>query len=354
MKNINQIQILNFIVKLLHPNLDIDLSNFSMNQRFWDELVRVGSAHLLLPSIFESLKRKNLANHIPSDLFSFLEEISSVNFNRNKSIFKQITFLSNIFNDNGINHVFLKGSALLILKPYNTLRERMVGDIDILVDEAQIFKARNLLLDLDFKEMDSGLKFFRKDIFKYRHLPRLTNSNYIAAVELHSHLLKSDFNHLLNPEKIFDEKDRILDTYNIPSIHDLWIHSILNWQINDNGMKINNLNFRTVNDVFYLEPDNLNFNTNNSCKAVKHFYSLLSLHSSHYPIYFRINKLIYNYNLKSKVFYRFNLFLFKFSGLIYIILNRISLLFKSKTYRNRIKTNHKILFKKLKFYWKKG
>ena len=32
-----------------------------------------------------------------------------------------------------INHVFLKGSALLILKPYNVISERMIGDIDILI-----------------------------------------------------------------------------------------------------------------------------------------------------------------------------------------------------------------------------
>ena len=134
----NKLDTYKFIAKLLHKNEHVNFSNFTINQLFWDNLVKIGSRHLILPSIFGSIKRKGLEQSFPKDLLSYLEEISKINYERNKLILIQIEYLSSLLKKHKIHHVFLKGATLLISKPYETVKERMIGDIDILVDEKDL------------------------------------------------------------------------------------------------------------------------------------------------------------------------------------------------------------------------
>ena len=68
-------------------------------------------------------------------MINYLKEISNINYERNVQILKQIDFNSTFQKKNKINHVFLKGSALIISNEYQALNDRMIGDIDILVEK---------------------------------------------------------------------------------------------------------------------------------------------------------------------------------------------------------------------------
>ena len=214
----------------------------------WDTIVSEGSRHLVLPTIYCRLKAKQLLNVLPEELNNYLEEITSINRNRNKAILKQINFISKILNENNINYVFLKGSTLIANDYYEDIAERMIGDIDILVAIDQLSDAYNLLKNNHYqaKEKTLGNKFF-----EHKHLPRLTSKEHICAVELHSRLFVSYKAKELKPENVLNEKINESNIFT-PSPKHLLIHNILNFQINDRGALFNSISFRSSYDTIIL------------------------------------------------------------------------------------------------------
>ena len=114
----------------------------------------------------------------------YLKEIYTINLSRNKILLKELNFISKIFLNHKINHVFLKGSALLIKNYYEDLGERMVGDIDILVDEKDYIKSVNLMKENGYVNIKNESKF------DSIHYPRLVSGTKTFALEIHKKLLK--------------------------------------------------------------------------------------------------------------------------------------------------------------------
>tara|TARA_Y100001954_G_C15829663_1_gene614579 strand:+ start:14975 stop:16045 length:1071 start_codon:yes stop_codon:yes gene_type:complete len=334
--------IFRFISQLLHPSAAVDDSYFPAPQIFWDRLVHLGSNQLVLPAIYQGLKRKKLESYAPKDLVYYLREIKDLNQNRNYDILKQINFLSDIFKRNQIDYVFLKGAAMLIKKPYDSINERMVGDIDILVSEKQVFRAQQLLLNEGFEAELSNEFSFTKGVFSdyhSKHLKRISHPSYIAAVEIHRRLLIKE-NNLIPPTDVLENKVQCKFGQWIPSKQHLWQHAILNWQYNDNGINQNFLAFRTILDVLYLEPKDLKLKL--APKAIKEFYSLLSLYYVGYKTYYPLKKLLYKWKLKSIIFENLYTFFINLNYLVSFGFSRIFLLLSSKTYRKRVLKNPKL------------
>ena len=139
--------------------------------------------------------------------------------------------------------------------------------------------------------------------------------------------------------------------YNIPSKNYLWRHSILNWQINDYGYVSNSVNFRTINDIFYLEPKNIKEKLKDEGKFFKSFYSLISVHLFQYPKYYPFRNFLYKLKLQSFFVMGVSIYYYKLSLLISLINERLWLFLSSKVYRNRVLKNPSILIKKIYNYW---
>lgn len=354
MPDYNRIQMFRFIAQLLHPTAVLDASYFPAPQIFWDHLVKLGSSQLVLPAIYGALKRKKLEHHVPQDLISYLQEISELNKKRNTDILKQIDFLSELFNGHLIEHVFLKGSALLITRPYDALSERMVGDIDILVSEKDLSRSQKLLLDQGFEAVSNEFSFVRgvfSDNYN-KHLKRIAHPNYIAAVEIHRRLLIKE-NHLIPPKDVLKNKLQSKQSYWIPSEQHLWKHAILNWQFNDGGMIRNFLTFKSVVDVLYLESKDDVLELKNESNAVKHFYSLLSFYYGNYKNYYHLKKMIYKWKLESIVFEKLSSFLKNLSSFFSLCFSRINFFLSSKIYRKRVINNRKLFVKRILDFWNK-
>jgi hypothetical protein len=343
-----------FMAQLLHPTAVVDASYFPAPQIFWDRLVQLGSNQLVLTAIYGALKRKKLIGHAPKDLVSYLQEITDLNYKRNSAILRQITFLSELFNKHKIDYVFLKGAAILITKPYDTMNERMVGDIDILVSQKALLRAQQLLLNEGFSSVSNKFSF-TKGIFpenSHKHLKRITHPNHIAAVEIHRRLLIKE-NHLIAPNNVIENKVQSKHGQWIPSKQHLWQHAILNWQYNDSGMARNALAFRSILDVLYLEPEDVMVELKMSSNASKHFYSLLSLYCGYYKTYYPKKKLVYKWKLQSKFFYKLHGFFRKLFSLVALVFNRTKLFFKSRTYRKRVLNHPKLLGQRILNFWNK-
>jgi len=177
----NQFKTLEIIGAILSFKYDTHLLKATLLEEStnWDEVVKLGSSQLVLPAIYCRLKEKHLLNYLPEDLILYLEEITTINRNRNLGILNEVQEISQLFNKHHINHVFLKGTALLVGNYYKDIGERMVGDIDVLVASNQLQKAYDLMLREEYKptiESNSMLK-----IMDFRHLPRLAKKNCIGC-----------------------------------------------------------------------------------------------------------------------------------------------------------------------------
>ncbi|NRD21348.1 nucleotidyltransferase family protein [Winogradskyella eckloniae] len=221
--------------------LETTFSDPSFN---WDAIVVEGSKYLVLPAIYCRLKSRRLLHLLPEELVLYLDEISSINRNRNRSILKQVHAISTLLNAHHINHVFLKGTALLVSGKYEDIAERMVGDIDILVSNEQLQDAFHLLKSNGYNKT-FGYAYEKSD---FRHLDRLISEQELAAIEIHSNLLIKNKRHLIDIPLVLQSKIEC-NGIAIPNFKTLSLHQILSWQLNDKGHYYNFPNFKVLYDV---------------------------------------------------------------------------------------------------------
>lgn len=345
--------ILNFIASLLHPSKEIDKQLFFPAQdEFWNRFVKIGSSHLVLPALYAAILRKKIKNYIPKELIEYLQEIHNLNLARNKLILNQINHIADIFDSNDIDYVFIKGAAILISKPYNSICERMLGDIDVLVAQKDLIKSYTVLKTRGYSETSEI--FFMKNINSHqmpRHIQRLVNPSYISAVEIHREALSHKNSHLLKAADILKSKKRILK-FCVPSKKNIWLNTIYNWQYNDLGLKLNYFNFKSVIDVLYTEPKNIKENIGLYNNPIKYYYNLISIYYPSYKVSYPLKKIHYLLQTNFFIFFKLNKSYVKFIFLANLFFSRLALLSKSKLYRQRVFKNSNQIFKKVKSIWK--
>ncbi|MFK7783325.1 nucleotidyltransferase family protein [Psychroserpens sp.] len=307
----------------------------------WEQFVYVASDYLVLTTCYCRLKQKELLKHLPEDLELYLGEITNINKNRNRTLLKEIRAISDIFTNNKINHVFLKGSALLVKNHYQDLGERMLGDIDVLVDEVQLKDAYQLLLDYEYTGTAQGIG---ARYFNHKHLPRLQSKSNLAAVEVHKKVLLNSYKGILDTEIVLQDKECIEGIY-VPSNKHLIYHSILNFQANDSGFVYSRISFKSIYDLITLKKT-YDFNFDNTFKP------------AYFKNYFSIAKIFFNdlHNFKSKPLLNYlfilklkyptlrkivDYFLEKIQFLKLVLTSRIWLFFKNKNYRSELFKDYK-------------
>jgi len=301
----------------------------------WDDIVVEGSKHLVLPAIYCQLRSKHLLHLLPDDLNDYLEEITSLNKDRNMAIVNQVYSLSNILNEHRIEHVFLKGAALLAGGFFNNVSERMLGDIDILVAEDQLDFAFSLLKENGYTASEQTLGH---DFFEHKHLPRLKTKNNICAVELHKKLFVSHKDSELQNSNILSQKKMYNKIY-LPSTTHLMRHNILNYQINDNGDLYNSISFRSAYDSIVLLKQIDFEQAVNDNKLLKNYINIIGL-------FFKdVQKLkpkkslkarFYIYKLKHIRFYKAWNKLLNLNRFFRIVVGRILFFFSNKLYRKAV------------------
>ncbi len=247
--------ILLIIADILNSNSNKDLLSHYLGspKMDWDNLVKIGSEHLLLPSIYCKLYQRELLNFLPVELKTYLNEISELNKERNQVLIREIKEISDVLSNNNINHVFIKGAALLVGDFYSDFAERMVGDIDILIDQKQIEEAFNLLIEYGYTKRIE----FNYDNPGFRHLPRIISENKLGSIELHTNIINYSKSRKVNLKEILDKKIKINNVW-IPNPSILASSIVYSQQINNNGYLLNNFNLKYLNDILVLDN---NFNT---------------------------------------------------------------------------------------------
>lgn len=301
----------------------------------WDSLVVVGSQHLMLPAIYCRLKEKKLINLVPLELKCYLEEVTAINRNRNKKLKAEAYVIGELLNKENIEYVFIKGMALILGNLFNDMGERMVGDIDILVAEKDIYKAFELLKSHGY----SKVKPRNYHSENARHMERQISPDKYGAVELHHEILHHSHKQHLNREAILKNKI-FIDNIPITNLTNSIKIAILALQINDKAHFLGYISFKTIYDCFVLKlPSQKDFL--NELSINPKINSFLELSSILLPLLKPYNSTIYSSLLKKYFIFRLNnpkLGRLAYSLFSYIMIThrRISLFIINKSYRSYI------------------
>jgi hypothetical protein len=212
----------------------------------WDAVVKVSTSHYVFPALYCNLKRVDFLKYVPNDLVVYMEHITDLNRDRNLQIIEQAKELNKLLLAHNITPIFLKGTGNLLEGLYIDIAERMVGDIDFMVSKEHYPRAIEILLNHKYKT-----KIKEKYVYPFRHYPRLTKCDEIAAIEIHSELVidkyTSEFNYIL----IHSDVQKINNLTVLSFEHQVAL-TIIATQINDLGFHYKNMALRNAYDIFVL------------------------------------------------------------------------------------------------------
>lgn len=233
-----------------HPELaDGIRKKFSSGEIDVDRFIHLCSNHFILPAVFLQLKKANLLSVFPEDYKTHLEELYQLNRQRNKEILAQIEELNTSLAKEGIQAVYLKGTANLMDGLYSDLGERMIGDIDFLVQEKDYLKTIDLVKTLNYH---SDVKMY-DGLENWKHYPRLFRKDVPADVEIHVVPVDFPYAKKYNSEIIFQNKKQ-LNNYHCyaPSNEHRIIHTFIHSQLSNKGHLHLTIGLRDLYDAYLL------------------------------------------------------------------------------------------------------
>jgi len=210
----------------------------------WEAVVKVSTSHYVFPALYCNFKRVNFLKYVPEDLVGYMAHITELNRERNLQIIKQAKEINKLLLANNVTPIFLKGTGNLLGGLYDDIAERMVGDIDFIVNKNHTSSTKIIL-------SDSGYKTNRIMPPSHRHESTLINENYIAAVEVHKELLIEKYSQEFQYDLIYKEIQEINGVMVLSFDHQLAL-SIISHQINDFGYEYKTIALRNAYDVFLL------------------------------------------------------------------------------------------------------
>ena len=310
----------------------IDISNVN-----FENLIKLASRHLMLPALFFNINKKNLSHLFPEDFIECIKNIYSINKARNKILLKEAKELSELLYKNNINHVFLKGTALLLSNVFEDIGERMFCDIDFIIQYKDEQKVEKVLEKSNYFTTGTG-DFIRKIP---KHLARRVNKNKTIAIEPHLELLKHEYRVVFNSKKLisaFNDKAKTIKTPSKPFLFD---HCIYALQLGDQRFFNSHHSHRSIYDIYKLDCKNsLTIKNIKKDIFIKHFFITIdkfkifdihiktNLWRSYFDELFRVIRLF-----SLKVYLRFTQIVELFANNKYreYHLNKISIHYHNKT-----------------------
>lgn len=234
-------------------NIEETLQNSEIN---WETVVKVSTAHYVLPAIYCNYKKMGLLDCLPKDLVIYMEHITNLNRERNKQIITQAKAINELLLTHNITPIFLKGTGNLLDGLYNDIAERMIGDIDFIVSRNEYDSAQSILFEFGYEKVHKTTY----DFPEFKHFPKLHKENEIAAIELHKQLLTEEHASEFNFETV--KKDiQIINGISFLSFEHQLALSVFAKQLNDNGMHFKSIALRNSYDTYLLSTKINTLNT---------------------------------------------------------------------------------------------
>ena len=245
----------------------IDISNVN-----FENLMKLASNHLMLPALFFNINKKNLSHLFPEAFIECIKNIYSINKARNKILLKEAKELSELLYKNNINHIFLKGTALLLSNVFEDIGERMFCDIDFIIQHKDEQKVEKVLEENNYYDNYDLIPNLIR-IFRPKHLPRQVNKNKTIAIEPHLELLSPSARHVFNSKKLISAFKGDAKTIKTPNKHFLFDHCIYALQLGDQRFFNSHHSHRSIYDIYKLDCKNsLTIKNIKKDIFIKHFF----------------------------------------------------------------------------------
>ena len=258
------------MVNILYRSESEILNGIDISTVNFENLIKLASSHLMLPALYFNINKKNCSYLFPDDFIEYIKNIFAINKARNEILLAEAKELSELLFENNINHIFLKGTALLLSNIFEDIGERMIGDIDFIIQHKDKENICVLLEKHNYSKKDS-LELFR--LGKPTHLPRCVNKNKKIAIEPHLELLEPIHRFVFNSKELINDFKKGVKTYKIPSTTFLFDHCVYGIQLRDKGFFTSYHSQRSIYDIYKLNcKKNLTIKKIKKDIYVKHFF----------------------------------------------------------------------------------
>lgn len=211
----------------------------------WEAVVKLSTAHYVFPALYLNLQRADFLHYLPEELVEYMEHITDLNRERNAQIIAQAKEINELLVAEGITPIFLKGTGNLLEGLYEDIGERMVGDIDFIVEKESFLKAVSIL---EFNNYVTKNNIY---VGIHWHYPKLINPDKIASVEVHQKILKDDVQFALGIE-LFNNVKQVNKKYYVLSYQNKLLATTLPKIINDHLYHRKSITLRNAYDVYLL------------------------------------------------------------------------------------------------------
>jgi len=318
-----------FLVNILYRPASEILNGVDINNINFEKLITLASGHLMLPALFFNIQKKKAAYLFPEDFIDYIKNIFAINKARNEILLDEAKELSELLVENNIKHIFLKGTALLLSNVFEDIGERMIGDIDFIIQHKDEEKIKKVL---EKNKYCSKRPFSSFRFFKPKHLPRRINKNKKIAIEPHLELLSPGWRGVFNSKRLSSAFKENVKAIKTPNQSFLFDHCVYNFQINDHGFINAKHSHRSIYDIYKLNcKSSLKIKNSRKDIYVKHFFMTIE----------KFN--IFDLRLPSSFWSIYHDKILRFLTITYIIITTIdskiktiNKLFYYKKYRERI------------------
>ena len=309
---------------LYKPESEI-LNGIEINDINFDNLIKLASRHLMLPALFFNINKKNISYLFPEDFIEYIKNIYSINKARNTVLLKEAKELSELLYKNNINHIFLKGTALLLSNVFEDIGERMMCDIDFIIQHKDEEKVEKILEKNNYFT-NNIIDLFR--VFKPIHLTTRVNKNKTIRIEPHLELLSPKYRVVFNSKKLINAFKDETKTIKTPSKPFLFDHCIYALQIEDKRFFNSYHSHRSIYDIYKLDcKKSLTIKNIKKDIFIKHFFITIDK--------FKIFDIHIKTTLLNSYFYKFLRKILIIDQILFQIISIIIELFYSNELRKR-------------------
>lgn len=167
----------------LESRLDRTLAGLSLSKDGWEEILRQSLRHSVAPLLYHRLKQADAGSLLPVEVWGKLQTLYLRSAAINGSMYRDLADALTHLHADGIAVIVLKG-GYLARHVYDNIALRPMNDFDLLVKEADLLGANELLVKLGYRVSRNADT--EALIAKYYHLPPLIKAGPIpVSIELH-------------------------------------------------------------------------------------------------------------------------------------------------------------------------
>ncbi|HPL49037.1 MAG TPA: nucleotidyltransferase family protein [Smithella sp.] len=190
------------MIDVLKRGKDVDPARLSaLTPENWKKFKAIAAHQRVTPLVFYRLKKKNLDQAVPSDVYASLKEVYQQNIIRIMKISGQSRRVLKALNTAGIPTIPLKG-IVLANSVYESIGLRKMSDIDLLVPSEKLARAVEILTGMGYKTLEP---FSLDSIIQFRmHLPPFVKKDHVT-IEIHWNITSPNTYYSIDPQELWEQ-----------------------------------------------------------------------------------------------------------------------------------------------------